>query len=76
VLVKLLLGMAVTLAGAAGVETLTNFTVPGSAYGMLQVLAEEMAELLGATIVLWGSYDLLAEHRFALKLDRVQTEGS
>lgn len=74
--VKLCLGLAVTLVGAVGIETLANFTTPGSAYAMLQVLTEEVFELLGSTIILWGSYELLAEHRFEIKIDRVAIDGS
>jgi hypothetical protein len=75
-LVKLCLGLAVTLVGAVGIETLSNFTTRGSAYAMLQVLTEEVCELLGSTIILWGSYELLAEHRFEIKIDRVEIDGS
>ena len=74
--VKLCLGMTVTLVGAVGIETLSNFTARNSAYAMLQVLAEEVCELLGSTIILWGSYELLAGHRFEIKIDRVEIDGS
>ena len=77
VLVKLCLGMAVTLAGAVGIEMLSNFVPHGAhAIGVSQILAEELCELLGGTIVLWGSYEFLAEHRFAFTLDRVDTSGA
>jgi len=74
-LVKVCLGMAVTLVGAVGIETLSNFATPGSAYAMLSVLTEEVCELLGGTIILWGSCELLAEHRFEIKIDRVAIDG-
>jgi hypothetical protein len=67
VLVKLSLGMAIMLTGALGFETLGNFVSVGSSSQVFQVFAEEMCELLGSTIVLWGSYELLAEHGFTLK---------
>jgi hypothetical protein len=76
VLVKLALGIAVTLVGALGIETLDNFVTLGTGYEVMQVLAEEMCELLGSTIVLWGSYELLDEHGFTLKLDRVEIDHS
>ena len=43
----------------SGIETLTNFITPGSVFGVLQVLSEEFCEMLGGTIVLWGSYELV-----------------
>ncbi|MEX0803126.1 MAG: hypothetical protein WD688_07405 [Candidatus Binatia bacterium] len=74
-LVKMLLGMAIFLAGAIGIETLANFVVPRSLYFMIQVFSEELCEMLGSTIVLWGSYELLYRHGFAYRLDKVETTG-
>jgi hypothetical protein len=31
--------------------------------------------MLESTIVLWGSYQLLQQHRFTLRLDEVQTDS-
>jgi len=73
-LVKILLGMAITLSGALGVETITNFVAPHSVYDVLYVLSEELCEMLGGTIVLWGSYELLYRYRFAFRLDKVETD--
>jgi hypothetical protein len=56
---KCLAGLAVFTAGALGVETLSNFAVPGSAARLAQVTIEELLEMLGATILLWGCGDLL-----------------
>jgi hypothetical protein len=64
-LIKLFVGMLTTLSGALGFETLTNFVSPGSMYGILRVFAEEFCEIVGGTIVLWGSYELLVAHGFA-----------
>lgn len=63
---KILWGMAVMLAGALGIEMLSNFVVADSLYGTLQVFAEELSEMLGATMVLWGSYELLAAEGIVL----------
>lgn len=68
---KLVLGMAVMLFGAIGVETLSNFVVVGSNLHVLQVVIEEFLEMFGATIVLWGSLDLLLSHGFTIQLDAV-----
>jgi hypothetical protein len=67
-LVKISLGMLIMLAGSVGFETLTNFVARGSMYGVLQVLSEELCEMVGGTIVLWGSYELLLMHGFAFWL--------
>lgn len=58
-LAKLVLGVLVLLAGAAGVETLSNFVSVGSGFDVLQDLTEELMELIGGTIVLWAAFDLL-----------------
>lgn len=69
-LVRMLAGMAVMLGGSIGIETLHNFVDPESIYGVLQIAAEELCEMVGATLVLWGSYELLRGHGFAWNLDR------
>jgi hypothetical protein len=72
---KMLLGMAVFLSGALGIEALSNFVDDfDSFYGVLQVVSEEVFEMLGSTIVLWGSYDLLQRYRFHVRLDQVQVD--
>lgn len=73
-LVKVCLGMALSLAGALGVETVRNFVAPNSVHDVLQVFSEELCEMLGSTIVLWGSYELLYKHGFALRLDRAEID--
>jgi hypothetical protein len=75
-LVKMLLGMAITLAGAIGVETLRNFVTPHSVYSTLQILLEEWCEMLGATVLLWGSYELLYRYGFAFRLNRAEIDQS
>lgn len=75
-LVKILLGMAIMLGGAIGIEIFMNVVTPGSGYAALQVLSEELGEMLGSTIVLWGSYELLDRHGFAVQLDRTKSDQS
>jgi hypothetical protein len=73
--VKLVLGMALFLTGAIGIEALSNLVVPGSAFDILENFVEEVVcEMIGSTIVLWGSYELLDKHRFAFRLDEVEIE--
>jgi hypothetical protein len=74
-LTKMLLGMAIFLTGALGIEILSNFIANfESIYGVLQVVGEEVCEMLGSTIVLWGIYELLTLHGFVLHVDEVQVE--
>ena len=70
-LIKICLGMAIFLFGAIAIETLANFVYKLSPYYMLLVVSEELCELLGSTIVLWGSYELLHRHNFTYTLDKV-----
>jgi hypothetical protein len=74
--VKILLGMTLALAGAIGFETLHNFVIPYTVYSGLQNFTEEMCEMLGSTVVLWGSYELLSRHGLVLRLDRAATDSS
>jgi hypothetical protein len=57
---KIFLGMLFMLGGAIGIETAQNF-ITSSIFGVLQILLEELCEMLGATVVLWGSYELVAD---------------
>jgi hypothetical protein len=70
---KIVLGLAVMLAGAIGVEVLSNLVVPDSLAAALQVLSEESLEMLGATIVLWGAFEVLERHGLVFDLEAVDT---
>lgn len=74
VLVKITLGMSVMLAGSIGIETLSNFIASNSVKATIGVFLEELCEMIGGTIVLWGSYELLFNHGFAIKLERVEID--
>lgn len=71
---KLLLGMMTALAGSTGIEVLQNFAVPGSFYGALQIVSEELCEMMGATIILWGSLEILQGAGLVWRLDRAETD--
>lgn len=58
---KLVVGMAAVLVGAVGVDALSNLVVPTSTIAGIAVLVEEMLELGGATLVIWGGYDIARE---------------
>jgi hypothetical protein len=64
-------GMILMLAGAAGLELAYNAVALGSGSMILQVLSEELCEMLGTSIVVWGAWELLRAHGFALALERV-----
>lgn len=59
--VKLVAGMALVLTAAIGVDALSNFVVEGSLPGVVQIVIEEVAEMIGVTTVLWGSYELIRD---------------
>ena len=67
---KLMLGMMTVLAGSIGIEILHNFAAPETMFGALQIFAEELCEMLGATLILWGSWELLRGQGFVWELDR------
>ena len=50
--------MGTMLFGAVGAEALSNLVVEGTSMGLAQVVVEELLEMVGATIALWGSYEL------------------
>jgi hypothetical protein len=67
ILLKFIAGLAIFVGSAAGIEILSNFVAwNGSKAGRLQVLCEEVGEMVGATIILWATYDLLRSHRIRL----------
>ena len=62
VVIKFLVGIGIFLAAAAGVEILSNFVDPHAAGARALVLLEELGEMLGATMMLWGVMELAAAH--------------
>jgi hypothetical protein len=58
---KLAIGMTLFLSAAIGIEALSNLVASDAFVGGLQVLIEEGLELLAATTVLWGSYELMRD---------------
>lgn len=53
-LVLVCAGFALFLGAALGIELAVNLVTIGSSDHRMQVLAEELGELLGATVMLWG----------------------
>jgi hypothetical protein len=69
VVIKLIAGVVLFVAAAAGVEMLTNFVTPGGTASRIVVLLEETGEMLGATVMLWGVLELLRSHGVRLLTD-------
>ena len=72
VLLKASVGFGIFMAGALGLETISNFVPACSLGGMIRVLLEEGCEMVGVTVILWAAYDLLLAHNFRLSLDAVR----
>jgi hypothetical protein len=67
-LLKISYGLAIMFSGAFGIEFIGNFLPPNSFGYALQVLAEELAELVGSTLILWGNYELVHYYGFSFSL--------
>ena len=57
---KIAVGFALFMFAAGGLDFLSNFVEIGSFASAIQILTEEVTEMIAATIVLWGSYQLIA----------------
>jgi hypothetical protein len=57
---KLVLGLAVMMTGAIGLEGLSNFV--SWKIWLLVMPTEELFEMIGSTIMLWSMYELSAKH--------------
>lgn len=66
-LTKIVVGVFVALAGALLVEVAANFVAGHPYLEASQVFVEEMLELVGGTIVVWGAYELLSMHDIAIR---------
>ena len=61
------LGIVLFVVSATLPEAFTNFLPRGSGFMMLELLLEEIGEMAGITIVLWGVYELLIAHRVSVR---------
>ena len=57
---RFLIGIGIFLGSAAGLETLGNF-LP-SALVSVEIVLEELGEMVGVTILVWASFDLVNSH--------------
>lgn len=73
---KYLLGAVLLMGGASGVELVSNFVPVQSAAHVVQVFFEELLEMLGVTVWLWATHDLLLAHGFKVELRPVEESGT
>jgi hypothetical protein len=52
-------GMGVFMTGAIAFDVVSNFVTRDSLPGVVQITVEELTEMVGATVVLWGAFELL-----------------
>jgi hypothetical protein len=57
-----LVGFFVYAASALGIEILANVVSPGGVASVIQVVCEELGEMLGVTLLVWATLDLLASY--------------
>jgi hypothetical protein len=69
---KYVAGCGVLMLGAVGLEMLRNFVAPGTGAHVVQVCAEELLEMAGVTLILWGTLDLLKAYRIHLSSENVE----
>lgn len=60
-------GFILYVASALGVELLVNFVTPGWST-MVQVVAEEFGEMVGVTLLVWATVELLASYDIHLRI--------
>lgn len=60
---KMIVGIAMLLVGAIGVEALSNFADEASTSGVLFVYVEESLEMVGVSIVVWAGVEYLSRNR-------------
>ncbi len=66
---RFLIGFVLFLAGAGGIEILTNFTSGLESLTFhLEVCAEELLEMIGSSLILGASAALLQTHGFGIQL--------
>lgn len=59
ILKKFLTGLIVFIGSAAGIEAISNFPIYSDAAKVTEVVFEELGEMVGVTILLWATCDLL-----------------
>jgi hypothetical protein len=57
-----IVGFVVYAGSALGIEILANVVSPGGLASVVQVVCEEMGEMLGVTLLVWATLELLASY--------------
>lgn len=67
---KYVLGIVIFVGSAGGIEIVYNFVSEGEIAYFTQVFCEELGEMVGATILLWATWDLLVSHGLSMSRER------
>jgi hypothetical protein len=67
--------VAVFVFAAAGIESVSNFIPPYTHLSRLAVMLEEVGEMIGGTMILWATLELLRSHGVRLVYAPAQTEA-
>jgi hypothetical protein len=69
-----LVGFVVYTGSVLGIELLANFVSPGGLASEVQVVCEELGEMLGLTLLIWATVELLASYDISVRVgyDRTQ----
>ncbi len=62
-----LVGFFTYVASALGIEILANAVRPGGLASMLQVVCEEFGEMLGVTLLVWATIELMRSHGIGIR---------
>ncbi len=69
ILKKYIVGLLIFIGSAAGIEALSNFLVAEKSTAfMILACLEEMGEMIGATFILWATYDLNLFHNISIQI--------
>ena len=62
---KYFIGLIVFFGSATGIEIISNLVAKRGIDSIIQVCCEELGEMLGATIILWATYELLVSYNIS-----------
>lgn len=72
---RVVLGVVIYLAAAAGIEVARNFVATDGLVGRAQLIVEEGGELVGVTVMIWGIIGLLKASNVRLVVPNRRRDG-
>jgi len=63
---KYFIGLIIFLGSATGIEIISNFVSKRGITHVIQISCEELGEMVGVTIILWATYELLVSYNISL----------